>query len=305
LLVRKLRSAVKALETGELGDVVVSKLNEFVMLCYPVLPPVVYMSLRMRLRLGYWPNIRNPRSLNEKIVHRQLFAQHPLASLVSDKWRMREYVAQRGLAEILNEVYFVTEEPEKIPFDDLPDRFVIKANHGSAWNIFVTDKRTMNRQEVVRQCREWLGLKYSKASRTYETHVDGVAPVILVERYIQEEGHEVALDYKFMCFHGKARYVYVVDRVGRHPALTFYDMGWNRMDMSYVYPTGEAKPKPAKLGEMTEIAERLSTDFDFVRVDLYSPNDDSIVAGEITLSPTGGSGVFHPREWDFRLGDLW
>lgn len=300
LLSRKLRTAVACWKSSGprgLAEAALSKL-------WPVLSPVAYKSLKMFLRLGYWPNIRNPRTLNEKIVHRQLFAPHPLASRVADKWRVREYVAERGLGDILNEVYFVTDDPDKIPFDDLPDRFVIKANHGCAMNYFVTDKQTLDRQGVIRLSREWLSLKYGKATRNYETHYDSIRPMVLVERFIGE-GHGVPVDYKFYCFHQAALLVDVhVGRFANHTA-NLYDREWRDIGIRSEVPCGEVVPKPRNLQTMLQIAERLSGDFDFCRVDLYAPDAGRFLFGEITINPAAGLTRFIPREWDFRLGELW
>jgi hypothetical protein len=301
LLSRKLRTAALLWKTSGPMGVVQSAATKL----WPVLSPMAYKSLQMSVHLGYWPHIRSPRSFNEKIAHRQLFAPNPLAPLVADKWRVRQFVAEHGLAHILNEVYFVTDEPERIPFDDLPDRFVVKANHGGGMNILVTAKKSLDRPQVIRQCRKWLSTKYGEASRAYETHYDSIPPLILVERFIEEEGRVVPVDYKFLCFHGEALYIYVIDRRYRQPTLTFYDPEWTRMDVGHVYPSDGYAPKPTRLEEMVRIAENLSAGFDFVRIDLYSPNNGSIVFGEMTLSPTGGLGRFCPREWDFRLGKLW
>lgn len=298
------KRAARHWKNGGLGDVARIAADRLVCQLYPVLPPLTYKSLRMRLRLGYWPNIRSPRSYNEKIAHRQLFAPHRLAPLVADKWRVRQYVAERGLAHILNEVYFATDDPEKIPFDDLPDRFVIKANHGSAWNIVVTDKRALDQRRAVRQCRTWLGRKFGRWSRNYEMHYDSISPLILVERFVEDGGRVVPLDYKLYCFQGKARYVEVVDR-SASPTLTFYDREWQEMEFSMAYPKGKSVPRPAALGRMVEVAECLARGFDFVRVDLYVPDSTRILFGEITVNPSGALASFTPREWDFRLGELW
>jgi hypothetical protein len=271
---------------------------------WPVLSPVAYKSLRMRISLGYWPNIRNPRTFNEKIAHRQLFAPHPLAPLVADKWRVREYVATRGFGDILTEVHLVTDTPEAIPFDDLPERFVIKANHGSGLNIIVKDKSALDRAGTVRKCREWLGLKFGEASRNYESHYDGIKPLIVVERFIEEGNGNVPLDYKFFCFHGRARYVAVMDRTAS-TTLNVYDSEWQHMGFTMSYPNGKPVPRPARFGRMVEIAESLCVGFDCVRVDLYAPDPETIRFGEITVNSAGGLARFTPREWDYRFGELW
>lgn len=280
--------------------------SKFVGLLGPVLPPVVCKSAMMYLRLGYWPNIRNPRTFNEKVAHRQLFAPHPLGSLVADKWRVREYVAERGLRDILNEVYFVTDDPATIPFADLPDQFVIKANHGSGTNIIVKDRSKLKQKRVIRQCRKWLTQKSGKVTHNYETHYDGIAPLILVERYIEaEEGRGALTDYKLFCFRGLAQFIQVdLDRFVNHTRV-IYDCEWRDTGMRYIYSRGELVPKPPRFEEMLRVVERLSADFDFCRIDLYAPEPERLLFGEITMNPQGGLGPFTPREWDFRLGELW
>lgn len=306
MLVRKLKHAWQYLKTDGLVYTLRVAASKFLKLLHGLLPPLTYKSLYMFLRLGYWPNIRNPRSFNEKISHRQLFAQHPLSSLISDKWRVREYVAQRGLAHILNKVYWVGENPKEIPFDDLPDKFVIKANHGSGWNIFVKNKSKLNKQQVIQQCRRWLNVKYSRESRIPETVYDNIRPLIIVERYFEDQKYEVPLDYKIHCFHGKVHYIDVIcnSKTGIRTKSS-YDPQWNRMNYRYRLPKGDDIPRPAKLNEMLNIAERLSSGIDYCRVDLYLLNNEKLLFGEITLNPIGGVGKFYPREWDFKFGELW
>lgn len=290
---------------GKLARAVNLEERRFVRKLYPALSPAVYMSLQMRLHLGYWPNLRHPRSYNEKMVHGMLFAPHPLASVVADKWRVREHVAGLGLESLLNDVYFVTDDPERIPFDTLPDRFVVKANHGCGWNIMVTDRDSMDRAAVVRQCRDWLGRKYGRESRTYETHYDSIRPRILVERFLPGEDGPVPLDFKFLCFHGEPTFAFVCrGRFGARATDTFYDMDWRVAPFRKVRPVASGEPKPAMFAEMRQAAAALSRGFDYVRVDLYLVRG-RIVFGELTLTPLGGLGRFEPREWDFRLGELW
>jgi len=273
---------------------------------YGVLPPLIYKSLLMWARLGYWPHIRRPRSFNEKMAHRQLLAPHPLASVVADKWRVRQYVADRGLAHILNEVYCVTDDPDRIPFDDLPDRFVIKANHGCGMNIIVTDKDSLDRPQVIRKCREWLSTKYGRVFRNYEMHYDAIPPLILVERFIDDKEHDVPVDYKFYSFHGTVHMIQVDRSRSEVHHSNLYTRAWKDTGIrGLVQRSAGTTPKPRRLADMIQIAERLGRDFDFCRVDLYAPDADTILFGEITMHPAGGLVVYTPKQADFWLGRLW
>ena len=307
MLSRPLRHAVEYWKTegpGFLARVAAFKL--FIEPVYAVLPPLAYKSFLMWARLGYWPNITHPRSFNEKMAHRQIIAPHPLASLVADKWRVRQYVADRGLGHILNEVYFVTDDPARIPFDDLPDRFVIKANHGCGMNTIVTDKNSLDRAQVIRQCRKWLGTKYGKAFRTYERHYDAIPPLILVEKLIEDHEHEVPWDYKFYSFHGVVHMVQVDHSRARVHHSNLYTRAWRDTGIRGLVPrSAEATPRPPRLDEMISVAERLSSGFDFCRVDLYAPDPERILFGEITMHPAGGLVIYAPRKADFWLGRFW
>jgi len=271
---------------------------------FTLLSPLVYETARLFLNLGYWPHIKHPRSFNEKIMHSILFNPHPLSSIVADKWRVREYVESKGLKEILNDVFYAGDDPDEIPFEDLPDRFVVKASHGSRWNIFVQNKKLINSAEIIEQCKKWLGQRLTVTAHSHEKHYDLIPPRVIVERYIEDNEHGLPLDYKFHCFHGKVQYIKVFfDRYVNTRALTF-DTGWKAMDIWNEQVCRRSAKRPSHLEEMIRVAESLSADFDFIRVDLYSPNDAKIVFSELTLTPANAD-LRLLREWDFKMGKLW
>jgi hypothetical protein len=84
-----------------------------------------------------------------------------------------------------------------------------------------------------------------------------------------------------------------------------YTPDWNRAGFTYEYPSGPEIQSPENLEEMIEVAEQLGNGFNFVRVDLYSPNQNTVVFGEMTFAPEGGGGRFEPKEYDFLLGNMW
>lgn len=258
----------------------------------------------MYFELGYWPNLKKPRSLNEKIVHSKLYKQNTLFPLVADKWLVREYVAQRVNKNILNEVYWVGKDPEEIPFDELPNKFVIKPNHGSHALKFVFDKNELDRKAIIEECKKWLNTKYGDKTRAYELYYDEIDPQIIVENFI-DDGNTLPYDYKFYCFHGSVKYIHVIcDRLENFGELV-YDSDWNLTGCYVVNPSEKRLQKPSNLDEMIKIAETLSSEFEYLRVDLYSSIEGKIIFGELTVSQAGGIGKFHPDGWDFKLGELW
>jgi hypothetical protein len=290
-----------------IGGIVRKILHRMLSLFRPFFSVRFYAQLEMFIVLGYWPDFSQPRSFNEKVFCRKLFVPHPLSVILGDKWAAREYVRKQcGRDDILNEVLYVGSDLEQIPFETLPDRFVIKATHGSGWNIIVRDKRQIDRSEIIATCRTWLKSNYSSASRNFsETHYDKINPQVIVEKFIEDPCRDVPLDYKFFCFWGKVHCIQVdIERFRGHHR-NMYSRDWSSANFVLEYPQGDPLSKPANLTEMIEVAEQAAADFDFCRVDLYSPDGNRIVFGELTLAPGSGLDRFYPREMDYRLGALW
>jgi len=254
--------------------------------------------------MGYPCDLDNPKTYSEKIVWRKVFDRNPLFPLVQDKLRAREYV--RGMLgdkeadEILVPLYFVTGDPEKIPFDTLPDRYVIKANHGSGWVIPVEDGRTVDRRAIVDRCRKWLATTYGK--RRMEWAYSRMKPLVYGEEYLVENG-KVPTDYKILVFGGKVRLVYAYyDRFGE-PSEAFFDEKGSRLYIAGKHEADSGRQLPSNIERMTAIAERLGSPFDYLRVDLYS-FEGKIRLGEMTVYP--GSGTYpYPRHMDELLGSYW
>ncbi|MDQ2052696.1 ATP-grasp fold amidoligase family protein [Natronolimnohabitans sp. A-GB9] len=253
--------------------------------------------------LGYWPNIRSPRSLNEKIMHRMLFTDKDLYSKVADKWRVREYVNKKVGDQILNDVYYVTDDPETIPFDDLPQKFVIKPTHSCGNVIIVEDKDSINFGDIKESCKIWMNTKYG--DNTNEYWYQDIKPQIIIEEYIDSGERKAPLDYKFFVFHGNVQFIQVdFGRFSQHK-MTLYSKDWEVLDFKKGYPRGPDLEQPSDLEQMIKIAETLGEDFDFARVDMYNPEEGEIRFGEITLAPGAGHSGFDPVQADFEIGKYW
>lgn len=270
-----------------------------------LLGPIVEERLVFRRDVGYFPHLRHPRTFNEKICNRKLFRPLPQAAMLADKFAVRQYVAERGCESTLNNILLHTTDPDQIDFAKLPQRFVVKATHGSGWNIIVRNKDEVSPEEIIRTCRKWIGSVFGKQGHEY--HYGEIPPAILIEEFLCDIRYDVPLDYKFFVFHGKCHYIQVdYNRFTGH-SRTIYNRRWEAQEFSikYLRKIVEAE-KPATLERMLEIAEALAQGIDFCRVDLYSLNDRDVYFGEMTLTPEAGYARFSPTaEGDFLMGSLW
>jgi len=266
--------------------------------------PIVNEYLMLWRRMGYFPHIRHPRSFNEKISHRKFYKPVPDGALYADKFAVRGFVAGRGHGDTLTELYAHTRNPDEIDFEKLPSQFVVKATHGSGWNILVEDKNKIDRKAMIETCWKWLRSDHGVASNEFQYR--GIPPAIVIEQLLVDRETRVPADYRFLVFHGKVHYVHIdCDRFTLH-TRRFYDRNWNPKDFTLGYPLAPVQEPPKKYEEMLAVAESLGRDFDFVRVDLYAVNDEKIYFGELTLTPQGGRRAFGPNsEPDFLLGALW
>lgn len=267
-----------------------------------VVGDLLHEKIIQSMSLGYWPQIKNPRSFNEKIAHRKLFTDEDIYPKVSDKYAVRDYVRKKVGDDVLTDVYYITDNPDSIPFDELPSEFVIKSTHGSGHTVVVKNAEDRDFGQIKRQCSDWLNTEYGRQTREY--WYQEIEPRIIVEERIPSHSNGAPIDYKFFVFNGNAEFIQV--NTGRFSNLKerFYDTDWNPMDFRHAYEQGEKIEKPTELKNMIDIAEKLGEDFDFVRVDLYQPNNE-VYFGELTLAPGAGHLWFDPKERDFILGDLW
>ena len=264
--------------------------------------PELTLKILFRLKVGYPLNLEHPRTYNEKLQWIKLHDRNPLMARCCDKFTVREYVKSKGCGQYLNELLWQGFDPADIPFDELPEKYVVKVTHGSTFNIIVDGMRPVDREEVVDKCRKWLHAKFLACYGEWFYGVE--RPRVVVEKYLENEGKGQLYDYKVFCFNGRARYVRMdVDRFTGHK-MVVYDTDWNRLpgyDMGY--PGGDIDfPKPACLDELIAAAERLSTEFCHARVDFYVVGGHPVF-GEITFTNGAGFDRFHPDGFDREMGD--
>lgn len=261
---------------------------------------------KYRAELGRDPDLDSPRTLNEKILWLNLRHDDPRRTALSDKVAVRDWVRERIGARHLVPVLGVYDDAEDIELDSLPDRFIIKAAHGSGWNLIVRDKRDLDWSLARDTLQDWLTRNYHAHKRERQYRV--IKPRLVIEELLLDERGAIPDDYKIWCLRGRTGDTFFVqvdmDRFSNH-SRNYYDLDWNLLPFHKADspPNPEGRPRPARLHEMVEIARELSDDFPLVRVDLYATGD-RVYFGEMTFTPDAGMARFQPAEWDRKLGDL-
>lgn len=268
-----------------------------------LLPDSVVVRLQYYAVLGRWPDLKNPRRFTEKLQWYKLNYRVPLLTQCSDKYRVREYIEKKGYGDCLPELYQVHDRVDEIDFDALPSSFAIKCNNGSGTNIFIPDKSRMDKAAVIAEGKTWNEVNTIAAGR--EWAYMNIVPKVIVEELLvaSDEAQKNSLyDYKILCFNGTPRVIWVdADRATAHKRA-FFDPSWKQLDVLSNYPPIDFPlPKPYGFERMLSIAEDISKDFPFVRVDFYSLNQ-RIYLGELTMYPFSGCVQFHPDSFDFELG---
>ena len=249
-------------------------------------------------------DLQNPITFNEKIQWLKVFYRPKILNLLVDKYEVRNYVSKKVGDKFLSEVIQVADSSDQINFDDLPNRFVVKATHGCNFNLVVFDKKKLNFIKAKLRFNKWLS-KNQYYRGGLEWAYKDIRPRLIVEGYMEESGKASLTDFKFYCFNGKPHYIQVdTDRGGKH-CRHFYDLHWvlQPFTKGRFEVAKNTLPKPMGLSTMIENVEKLSHGFPFVRVDLYNI-DGKIIFGEMTFYPGDGRQPFNPSEYDEKIGRM-
>ena len=249
-------------------------------------------------------NLRAPRTFNEKINWRKLHQRDPRFTLFADKAAVKDEIARMVGREHVIPTLWTGERPEDIPFDALTPPYVIKVNHGYGSNIFIRHQDDLEEKRRLRAVLHEL-LRNSHGRAGLEWAYYGIPRKIIIERMLDIFGDGIPEDYKFFVYHGRVHFIQIdVDRWG-NGKRAFYDPSWNKLPMTKGRPDIERPiPEPSNLQKMIEIAEKIGSIFDFVRVDLYCASN-KVFFGETTFYPGEGFSKMSPGIWDYKFGEPW
>ena len=254
-------------------------------------------------KMGKMLNLEHPKTFNEIIQWTKLYDMNEDKIALVDKYLVRDWVKKQIGEKYLIPLLGVWDQAEQIDFNQLPEQFVLKCNHGCGYNIIVTDKASLNENDTRKRLNDWLQEDFS-FKNGFELQYSQIKRRIIAEEYI-ENNNEDLYDYKVFCFNGKAKYIMFLSDRKNGLKMQFYDLEWNLQPFVYSYERNEnTVAKPDNLSELIECAEKLAKDFIQVRVDFYLLNDGSWKFGEMTFTSASGIAKWEPEEYDRILGDM-
>ena len=264
-----------------------------------------YIKYWFKNKMGYYPNLDNPTTFNEKLQWLKLYYRNPILTTLVDKYAVKKYVSDKIGEKHIIPTIGVWDHFDEIDFDALPDQFVLKCTHDSGGLVICKDKSKLDMQVAKEKIENSLATDFYKAGR--EWPYKNVKPRIIAEKYMEDESGYELKDYKFFCFNGSCEYFKIdFDRQKSHHA-NYFNRACELMPFGEVVcpPDYNRELKiPSNIGEMINKAEQIAVSINnaFVRVDLYNINGQ-VYFGEITFYPASGVGKFEPVEWDTIFGE--
>jgi len=251
---------------------------------------------------GRPPRLLRPLRFTEKIQWRKIFDFNPVFPILCDKIAVREYIAARVGHEHLIPLLW-SGAPAEIPFDRVAKPFFLKSTHSSGQVIMIDRDDVSDTAAIQARAEGWLAINHGT---TYDEPGYGpVPPRLMIEQTVTTADGTRPDEVRLFVFDGK---VAVINTVfvenGKIRNGAFHTPDWTRLNWHFTRTIDRASPKPIRLHDMIELAERLGQGLDHVRVDIYDCGD-RIWIGELTLYSWSGYSRFHPDEADFELGSYW
>ena len=270
---------------------------------YPTLSDKDAISAMFEVRFGRKPNFRHPKTYNEKLQWLKLYYRRPELIQMVDKYEVKKIVAEKIGEDYVIPTIGLWDSAEDIDFDALPEQFVLKCTHDSASVKICKDKKTFDREAA----KEHFAARLKKNPFSYgrEWPYLGVKPRIIAEPYLEDEASGELPDYKFFCFDGVVKALFIAterQKKGEETKFDFYDTEGKHLDLRHGHPNAVPPPPlPSQFEKMKELAKVLSKGFPHVRIDFYECNG-KVYFGEYTFFHHCGFERFDPLVWDETFG---
>lgn len=266
-------------------------------------PDKLYLRLKYYCRTGKCLHLKNPRTFNEKLQWLKLYGRRPIDTIMSDKFAVKEYIAKAIGSEYVIPLLGVWDRFEDINFESLPNQFVLKCTHDSGGVVVCKDKSNFDIEAAKKLLNYGLSHNFYVFSR--EKAYKDIPRRIIAEEYKEDPEFGELRDYKFFCFDGEPKVMFIASdrqKKGEETKFDFFDMDFKHLPFTNGHPNAQDPPKkPEKFEEMKALAAKLSVGIPHVRVDFYEV-EGRVYFGEMTYSHWGGMTPFEPDEWDKKMG---
>lgn len=298
----KIKTAIKQLKSDR-GEFMASIVSNF----FRWLPDATYLKLLYRLKMGHRLDLKSPQTFTEKLQWLKLYNRKPEYTTMVDKYAVKNYVANIIGEEYIIPTLGVWDKPDDIDWDSLPNQFVLKTTHGGGGGgvVICRDKTTFNKADALTKLNQSLNSDIYSGLR--EWPYKNVPKRIIAEKFMAPEkisSPKDLLDYKFFCFNGKVKFFKVdFGRFVEHhanyysPEGELLEFGEQGLEPDPNYPI----ELPSNLNKMISLAEKLSGNEPFLRVDFYNVNG-KIYFGELTFYPASGMLPWTTEKADETIG---
>ena len=262
-----------------------------------------FVCLEFYAHMGYMLPLSNPQTFNEKIQWLKLYDHNPEYTCLVDKHEVKKKVAK-----IIGDEYVIPElgvwdNPKDIDFHQLPDQFVLKVTHDSGGLVICKNKKTFDESRAIEKIEKSQKRDYYLVHR--EWPYKNVIRRIIAEPYLEDKKTGELRDYKFFCFNGSVKLMFVATNrqdKNRETCFDFFDKNYNHLNIQNGHPNAKEIPEaPISLQKMISMAEKLSKGIPHVRVDFYEV-DGKPFFGEMTFSHWSGIVPFTPNSIDLEMG---
>lgn len=262
----------------------------------------IYLTRRYKTRTGRDINWDNPQTFNEKLQWLKVYNRDPIYTTMVDKAAVKEFVAEKIGRKYIIPTIDVYDCFDDIDLEELPNRFVLKCTHDSGSVVICKDKNVFDIESARNKLENARKKNYFWPDREWPYY--GVPRRIIAEEFIESKSDMLEV-YKIFNFMGTPEIIQVIqdDKTSRE-TIDYFDTSWNLLELRQNFPNSKKHlPKPKQLQTILELSKALSQDSPFIRTDFYI-TDNEILFSEFTFYTDSGCELFHPDDWDEKLGRL-
>jgi len=255
-------------------------------------------------RMRRFPDVARPQEYTDRMLWRKLFDRNPLFITFANKLATKDWIKARCPELPLPVTLWRGTDPTAIPRALIRPGVIVKANHGSSFNLRIGDV-VPPYEEVVHTAQRWLAKSWGH--RRGEWHYALVRREVFVEEAVGGNGPLV--DIQIRAGSGRVGLCsFTYDTKTPRQTVRYLDTDGKMVtnNMHAVLAASGTRPAPSGFAAAITAARQLSQEVDFARFDFLS-DETGLWGGEITVFPASGYGALEGDlralvlgSWDLR-----